>query len=310
MINLPRSKRVGFVILIACFIFLGFRAGNYLSRFLPVQAADLSTVKVQLENTPVSVTISSPVRDIVLLMLRSGEKWHRINFEGNVQVFQYPYDLIQKSWTTGMIEQDSKTGPFRFYITTSREDGGEPAFLSISDGKTLWNAQGELQVYESEPLGLGLLPPDELPSTNDANHPFIPHPMAGKIGTPFANMVFPQGFAQQLAVDLSADKIKILEQEKIAGREALVIQYDMDPNTRFELWVDEITGIILKARFYDIRGIKDHQWYQQVEVTQLQMDVANEQANYVFDPADYTEVNFREYDQVVNQELDQKGIQK
>ncbi len=155
-----------------------------------------------------------------------------------------------------------------------------------------------------------MLPPEELPSINDADHPYIPHPMSGKMNAQFANMIFPQGFSQQLAMDMAAEKITILGEEKIANRDTLLIQYDMDPNTQFELWMDETTGILLKIRFYDVRGITDHQWYQQVEITSLQLDTVDDQANYVFDPSGYTRVDSREYDQVVNQGLDQKGIQK
>ncbi len=52
MNNPSRSKRIGFFILIICLIFLGFRAGSYLSRYFPVQAADLSIASVQHEDTP------------------------------------------------------------------------------------------------------------------------------------------------------------------------------------------------------------------------------------------------------------------
>ncbi len=65
MNNPSRSKRIGFFILIICLIFLGFRAGSYLSRYFPVQAADLSIASVQHEDTPAQVTLSSPVHDII-----------------------------------------------------------------------------------------------------------------------------------------------------------------------------------------------------------------------------------------------------
>ncbi len=304
-------RNLGFlVIFLPLTVLAGFWAGSRLSATMPVRAAEPTPEEVVHEETPAFVTKDSSVRDVVLLMLRSGERWQSVTFSGPSAYVQNSDGAVRTQWVEGAIEQDSKTGPYRFSLALHDQKDSEAVYRSISDGTTKWEVLPGTKYYVQEPLGLGLLPPSELPMVNDADHPFIPHPMSGKVGTPFADMLFPQGFAQQLAVYLSSEKLTLLGTEKVAGREAVILQYDMDANSRFVIWVDGETGILLKLRFYDVSGLKSGHWNQEIEIAGLQFDKKDNREMFTFDPAGLQEVGYREIDQAWNQIMtEQKGGQ-
>ncbi len=108
----------------------------------------------------------------------------------------------------------------------------------MSDGKTITDSTGDrsdLPPAALEPFN----PPTTLSDT------VYTHPLAGSLGTPVSDLIFPAGLAQR------GGQYNLTGKEIIAGREADVVEWSREEGTLIDrFWVDRATGIILRQQNY------------------------------------------------------------
>lgn len=72
-----------------------------------------------------------------------------------------------------------------------------------------------------------------------------PHPLAGYLGTPVSDLIFPTGLAQR------GGEYRLLGKESVAGREAYRVEWGREPGELIDrFWVDTQTGVILRHQSY------------------------------------------------------------
>ena len=115
---------------------------------------------------------------------------------------------------------------------------GSPDLLWVSDGKRIRDFTGE--TYDLPPAVLeGFNPPLNFSDT------IQPHPMAGTMGGPLMDMLFPAGLAQR------GGEYRLAGRESLASRQALVLEWSYTPGELTDrFWVDAETGIILRWQNY------------------------------------------------------------
>ena len=172
--------------------------------------------------------------EIQQLMLTSHTRWKRLHAIYTVR--QYP--------TTGIVAEPDQQNvqlwielPGKFKVVVAAPKGG-PQTSSISDGQNIIDLSGM-----QGPLPPSVLEPFSAP--NSPSDSVSPYPLAGFMGTPVSDLVFPAGLAQR------GGEYRQTGIEVVAGREASVVEWSREPGTLIDrFWVDRQTGIILHQQNY------------------------------------------------------------
>ena len=168
------------------------------------------------------------------LMLYSHTQWERLHVI--YTVMQYP------SPGSGMEPEQQNVQvwiqqPAQFKVVISTPKGG-PQTSAISDDKNIMDSSGQAQS----------LPPSVLEPFNPPNTPsdtVYMHPLAGFLGTPVSDLIFPAGLAQR------GGEYRQTGQELLADRQVYVVEWSREPGKLIDrFWVDVQTGIILRQQNY------------------------------------------------------------
>ncbi len=127
--------------------------------------------------------------------------------------------------------------PASFKVVISRPDGTLQT-TRISNGTTIIDIGGEqspIPSYVFEPFNPPNYPSDTV---------FL-HPLAGFLGSPISDLIFPAGLAQRGGIYNKTGE------EMIAGREADIVEWRREPDRLIDrFWVDSQTGVILRQQNY------------------------------------------------------------
>ena len=133
---------------------------------------------------------------------------------------------------------------------------GNPNYIWISDGENIFD-NGQLSVlppYVREPFS---------PPETDSDTVYR-YPLSMVMVSPFADDIFPSGFAQR------GGKYVPIKEDAIADRKALVVDWEGGTsNERF--WIDIDTGVILRDQvYYDKEKTKIN---QELVINYIQYDI-------------------------------------
>ncbi len=167
-------------------------------------------------------------------MLTSHTRWQTLHIIYTVMQYPLPGSSMEASQQNVQVWIQQ---PAQFKVVISEPKGG-PQTSSISDGKTIVDSSGQAQS----------LPPSVLEPFNPPNSrsdTVEMHPLAGYLGSPVSDLIFPAGLAQR------GGEYQQTGQELVADRQAYVVEWSREPGVLIDrLWVDAQTGIILRQQNY------------------------------------------------------------
>jgi outer membrane lipoprotein-sorting protein len=251
----------------------GYWLGTAAGQAEPVYAGDDS----QSLAVPNSISLESPIEEVLMLMLHSNEKWKSVEAHGEIEDssgHQISHDLV--------VLQESPKGPY-FVRGEFGLRGKDNSYLYVLDGETLWRTQTDLKIYTSQPYwDDGVHPPETLRAIKSPENPIISHPLEGQFGSPLVELLFPMVVAQSMYLDVN--NVSVLREDKMAGRQTIVLQWSPYP-ARNLFWVDVLTGSILKREYYSAytpEGLPIETWYERIEITQIAFDVDKSPSEFQF----------------------------
>jgi outer membrane lipoprotein-sorting protein len=172
--------------------------------------------------------------EIQQLMLTSHTRWHTLHIIYTVN--QYPSPGSNMAAEQQNVQVWIQL-PAEFKVVISAPKG-EPQTSAISDGKNIIDSSGQQQSVPPS-----VLEPFNPPNTTSDT--VYPHPLAGYLGTPVSELIFPEGLAQR------GGEYKQTGQELVAERQAYVVEWSREPGKLIDrFWVDVQTGIILRQQNY------------------------------------------------------------
>lgn len=209
---------------------------------LPVMGAE--TPMSELIEAP-SEVVEAPETDVLpdgealrQLILFSHTHWR--NFWGDGWVVHYAGDgsttPLQVTHTQIWLEQPAKAR----VISGSQV---APQSLWVSDGVGFSMDNGPVQELPVD-VRQTFNPPTIVTDT------ITPYPLAGLLGTPLSDLVFPTGLAQR------GGEFQVIGKEEVAGRTAIVALWSFQPGGPVvdRMWIDAKTGIILRWINYSKPG--------------------------------------------------------
>lgn len=251
----------------------GYWLGTAAGQAEPVYAGDDSQSLAE----PNSISLKSPIEEVLMLMLHSNEKWKSVEAHGEIEDssgHQISHDLA--------VLQESPKGPY-FVRGKFGLRGKDKSSFYVLDGEDLWRTHADLKIYTSQPYwDDGVHPPETLPLINDPDHPIISHPLERQFPSPLVELLFPVGIAQSMYLDVN--NVSILEIDEVAGRQTIVLQWSPYP-ARNLFWVDVLTGSILKREYYSAytpEGLPIETWYERIEITKIAFDADNSLSEFQF----------------------------
>jgi outer membrane lipoprotein-sorting protein len=216
-------------------------------------------------------------------MLNSYTKWQTL--QGNAQLEISPNEAQTEAYALFFIEIALEQ-PGKGYLATSMKEQA-PSYIWVSDGSTIWHENLEKSIYFTEEAPEDISSPESFgPSyLPDDNRSFaIPHPMSGIMPSPVANYIYPQGIAQSH----SNWDAKILGEETIAKRKAIVVQFQLLNEAgaimkQHKFWVDTETGMILQGQIF-VESSGWSEWAEQISFTEINYDQPSDNQKFVFEP--------------------------
>ena len=218
------------ILLSAC----GFLANGANNQGLPAPQ-NQSGAPVELATpTPILPPELKGDLEIQQLMLTSHTRWHTLHIIYTLNQYPPPGSSLQAEQQNVQVWIQQ---PAQFKVVISTPKGG-PQTSAISDGKVILDSSGMQQS----------LPPSVLEPFNPPNTPsdtVYMHPLAGFLGTPVSDLIFPAGLAQR------GGRYTQTGQELVADRQAYVVEWSREPGKLIDrFWVDVQTGIILRQQNY------------------------------------------------------------
>lgn len=211
----------------------------------PSEITDFPAGSAPEETAQPELSLSSSSEEIQRLMLESATSWTSIWMDGTVTYFAMEGTDSQ---TTAAREQVWIDLPHsRFRVLSGSTDGTVEKFRA-SDGMSVLEIDfktGQSQTYPLPELGMEK---QFVPAWEPGFA--YPQPLWGQIGTPLSQLAFTSDFAQ------NEGTFKSLGIERIAGREALVVEWTYKENElpSWRMWLDVETAVTLKVQTFDKTG--------------------------------------------------------
>lgn len=263
---------------------------------------------------PDSISLESPIEEVLMLMLHSNEKWQSVEAHGEIEDLaghQISHDLT--------VVQETPKGPYLVRGEFGLR-GKNKFYLYILDGKTLWRTQTDLKIYTSQPYwDDGVHPPETLRAINSPETPIVSHLLEREFGSPLVELLFPMGVAQSMYLDMN--NVSILKADEVAGRQTIVLQWSPYP-ARTVFWVDVLTGSILKGESYSAytpEGLPTETRYERIEITKIAFDVDKTPSEFQFQqdkearflqPFEFDQMTSEDWMLQLEKQLQEKGGEK
>jgi outer membrane lipoprotein-sorting protein len=239
------------------------------------------------------IDAKSDLKDVLRLMLNSNKKWESIIAEGVSRIDTGDHYFLRLE-----VIQQTQKGPYFVRAETGENDPTRP-FVMINDGKKSWIMEKKLKIYNTLPFPSAGEPPEDLPTDNSPSNAIVPHPLELSVRSQLVSLIFPQGFAQQIALGLKEGKASIIGTDTVANRTTIVLQFDQDWASRHKIWIDRETGVILKQELFDKSGIENGLWYQQIEITGISLNSTKDKGQFSESVEEYSEVPGENFDKAV-----------
>jgi hypothetical protein len=167
--------------------------------------------------------------------------------------------------------------------------GSEATFLWVSNGADVWQVDLEDQTYTLQPVpssmrSLEAWSPPQMPTDLEPLDVVIAHPLEMQMPSLLAHCLFPLGTAQAIR----DGRLSVLGEDTVAGRKAVLLEVenvrDGELDTTEWLWVDAVTGLILKHEPYT-GSPSSGQWFDRVEFLNVIYDEPIPGERFTFHPA-------------------------
>jgi hypothetical protein len=186
----------------------------------------------------------SPPAEIQRAMLQSATMWKTLQLSGTITWYS-------ADGSTQVYQEQTWIDPLnsRYKVELNGVTNSSDKVVKFGDGNNNYNINMNSGLVETSPYpdfarAGQYVPPLEEGVAN-------PNPMWGQMGTPLSEMAFSSNYAQGKGTFKSLGII-----EKIAGREALIVEWTYIENTSpsWKMWLDVTTAVILKLQEF---GVKD-----------------------------------------------------
>jgi hypothetical protein len=188
--------------------------------------------------TPVLPPTLSGDLGVQQLMLDSSSRWKTLQASYTLTAYPQGGGDAQPDITVHEVWIQLPT-LFKVVIKSPKEG---PVVTRISNGKYILDQSGtkeEIPPSVLEPF----TPPTGLSDT------VTPHPLAGLLGTPVSDLIFPVGLAQR------GGEYHVTGEEIVAGRDAIVADWSRQSGVLIDrLWVDKKTGVVLRQQNFGKGG--------------------------------------------------------
>jgi DNA-binding CsgD family transcriptional regulator/outer membrane lipoprotein-sorting protein len=209
---------------------------------------------------PLSARASSPMDDVLSLVLTSHTKWTTV--QGEAEIVWYGEKGETQSYTNKFVIYQ----PLSAYVDITNKDGsGFNEGLWISDGVNIYNVDKKNKSYTQGKIpnfanDLSVLPSEVAQVKDDVvyNHPF-----SLLISAPVKEYIYPHWFAQ----GYPATAYSLIGEDSLLGRKIWIV--DLQYKTgQITAWIDQVTGMILKYI-----QVENGQKYVEVNFTSLEVDM-------------------------------------
>ena len=223
----------------------------------PSATAEMQALPLELDMDPEAVR---------QMLLFSHENWKSIFVDGVTS--WYPNGASQPAQSTReqlWIDQ-SIPAYRRISGAAGGTDGGAAQNFYASDGKNI--LEMDLQTGSSQLSAMPYFSPTvaEFTPPLTFSDTIYRHPLAGTIGSPFDDWIFPTGLGQREGT------FKNVTVEEVAGRTCLVVDWFFPDGIRASrYWVDAETGVLLKGQDFGKGGGDDLQ--SEFVVNQVEYDL-------------------------------------
>lgn len=191
---------------------------------------------------PGPISESSSSEQIRLKILNSYVNWNTLWVDGELARYNPDSSLLSHEHFQAWIDQDNA----RFRVLVG-DAGADPKIALLSDGSQIKQYDLESGIVEELDF-LPILTEPYAPPPKDSGI-IYPHPLAGSLLTPIADLLFPSALAQR------EGNYSVVGSETIAERETLLVDWNPAGGPVVDrLWIDPVTGMILKRQNYGKDG--------------------------------------------------------
>lgn len=253
-----------FLAFLICFVLL---TGCTTTQNTPASTPIQQTTFASITPTPIPttnpnelpVTTATDPSEIRLRMLLSHLFWDTAWMDATITYYgDDGSTVIQQDHQQIWVDKEK----YQFRVTGGPLDG-DPTFLQVSDGNLVVLFDAATAQQETQEL-----PPyvkDPFTPPLDQSDTVYPYPLAMSMSTPLSDLVFPTGMAQ------NTSELVIVGNDAIAGRETVVVDRLAGEGFRLtRLWVDSLTGMVLKRQDFSKAG--SSKISTELVVNQIQVD--------------------------------------
>jgi outer membrane lipoprotein-sorting protein len=223
---------------------------------------------------PQLLSDKSSVSDVVALMQDSQNKWQSLDLTATT-LWYGPHGDTQSVNTTVQIQQFARA---RMHGTQTSSTGQVMSDMTwLSDGQLIYEQDNVAKIYTQHVLPAYALSPDAAAAvaTRAPNDAVVRQPMAILMPSALGDYIYPSGLMQRKGT------VTIEGPGEVSGRPAIVIHWD-GQGSPARYWVDEATGLILRAESYG--GDGPNGVFEETTVTRISYGQLLPSATFAFQP--------------------------
>ncbi len=228
--------------------------------FSPTSAAVFAQNDKQtptIDHPPSVMIIQPEARKVIEAMLNSHTQWATLQAQATTN--WYIAGAKESSWFSNVVINQPAHARFETSLAGENE-----ANLWIMNGRQkyerdLVNAVEEEKIlpsFATDPGALAKLP-DQIEQIALTERIIYRHPIGMLVPSPVADYIYPVGLAQR------GGQYSLIGEEQVAGRNTWILEWveegsnDIPPSLKQHFWIDQETGVILKAHSYVGANLKE-----------------------------------------------------
>ncbi|GIK55462.1 MAG: hypothetical protein HND44_14935 [Chloroflexi bacterium] len=251
--------------------------------FSPIPGAVLAQNEAQTipDQSPAIMMIQPEAQKVVESMLNSHARWTTLQAEAITT--WYMKGDVDSSWLSKVMIVQPVQARFETSLAGQKE-----ANLWLMNGDQRYERdlvnnveeQKRLPAFATDPAALARLPV-QIEEIALAERIVYRHPIGMLVPSPVADYIYPVGLAQR------GGQYTLIGEEQIAGRIAWILEWVQEevsdshpPSLKQQFWVDQETGVVLKARSYV--GLNLAELYEETVFTSISYDQPVAPESFVF----------------------------